>query len=320
MLYPLKLRGQNVEKVWGGKRLINTANQSAESVGERWDVTDHPTMESQVLNGKFRGRSFQDLLRENLTEMLGAKQGAEGLPLMLKFLEIDQGHLSVQVHPDDTTAQALGYARGKDEIWYILHAGAGSRMIAGYKEMDTVSLDNTDLNQFNEVPLYAGDVIYIPAGLVHALEGEIFLIEVQQNSDATFRIYDFDQNRELHLDQAARSLKKYGVPPKRNGVGIEEGIFKRNILMASKSFLLEEVLFRGSGIWPKRKAAFEILVCLEGHCTFQSDTFSVELQPYDVVFIPAGIGDMETRGHSKLLRSFVPDLEQLHLEILDRIS
>jgi mannose-6-phosphate isomerase len=214
-LYPLTFEPIYKEKIWGGRKLAELFDRDLPEgqIGESWDVAAHPNGMSVVDQGELEGRTLQELI-----EMYGSELGVseEKFPLLLKFIDAADD-LSVQVHPDDDYAAAHeGDELGKTEMWYIVHSEPGGRIIWGTKE--GVTRDDfaralqtggqAVLDCLNQVEVKAGDIFPISAGLIHALGKGVVVAEIQQNSDTTYRVYDWDRvdetgkGRELHIDKA----------------------------------------------------------------------------------------------------------------------
>ena len=206
----ISLKPRLVPRVWGGRRLARRFGYPGEEpVGEAWMVYD----ENEILEGSFAGRRLKDVLPELGPGFLGEKAvrryGLE-LPLLVKLLDT-AAWLSVQVHPDDAyahTVEAHTGFHGKNEAWVVLEAEPGAEIVYGVKrpltrdELRAAARDGSILELLNFVPVEPGDVIFIPAGTIHALGPGILLYEVQQRSDLTYRLYDYGRGRELHLDKA----------------------------------------------------------------------------------------------------------------------
>ncbi len=208
------------EKVWGGRALEIVLGKDLPSdklYGESWEASAHPNGLGVVLNGEFEGKTLPEILSQHGEEILGkeiSKKYSNTFPLLLKFLDIND-KLSIQVHPDDLYSIPIEKSFGKAECWYVISASPDAKLVMGMKEGITseqyiqkaTQNDFTDL--FEEVSVKVGDLIVIKPGMVHAsLEGSILICELQQNSDITYRIYDFDRlengvKRPLHIQKSA---------------------------------------------------------------------------------------------------------------------
>lgn len=221
-LYPLKFQPLPKERIWGGTRLNQIANhQSANShIGETWDVSALEDNDSEVVNGFLAENTLSELLEVYMSDLVGDKtycKHGNRFPLLVKLLDATD-RLSVQVHPNDEMAQANGEPNGKTEMWYVLEADEDAEVILGFnKEVTKEELEERMQNQtFSEVLNYQkvakGDVVFIPAGTVHAIGKGCMMLEIQQASDTTYRLYDYDrlqkngQPRQLHTKQAFEAI------------------------------------------------------------------------------------------------------------------
>jgi mannose-6-phosphate isomerase len=211
-LYPLLLRPQFHERVWGSRDLapIYSLEINGGPVGEVWLTGD----DCQVANGPLAGRTLAELSRGLGPELVGdAAPHAARFPLLIKFLFPKQ-KLSVQVHPDDETAARLGLACGKTECWYVLKADPGAQIGLGLKPGTTKgevaqAIRETRMERLlNWIDVHPGDVFYVDAGTVHAIGPGSVIVETQQNSDTTFRLYDYGRPRELHIEEGLHATKE----------------------------------------------------------------------------------------------------------------
>jgi mannose-6-phosphate isomerase len=217
--YPLRFTPIYHAKVWGGRRLASVMGRALppeEPIGESWEVADHPHGRSVVANGPLQGKSLHDLIIADPGGVLGTRgmrQGADRFPLLIKYIDATDD-LSVQVHPADEYAWAHAGEPGKTEMWFVLAADPGATLIAGLEPGVTAEQFRAALNSgdpaalLHRVPVQAGDAISIPAGRIHAITPGLLILEIQQNSDITYRLYDWGrvgldgQPRELHVEEA----------------------------------------------------------------------------------------------------------------------
>lgn len=222
--YPIKFEPILKEKIWGGTKLKNILNKktTSDQVGESWEISSVEGSESVVKNGPYRGLSITELLTKFGESFVGKKNYKEfgdQFPLLIKFLDANT-NLSVQVHPDDEMAQSEHNSFGKTEMWYIMDHDDDAEIILGLKDKhtDTEVLRDVDKDNvysiFNSETVSRGDTYFIPAGKVHAIGAGVLAAEIQQTSDITYRVYDWDRtdnegnSRELHLDQSVRATKE----------------------------------------------------------------------------------------------------------------
>ena len=208
--------------IWGGTQLrpYKGLAPSSEPIGESWEVSAVPSSTSIISNGSWQGRDLVSVIREAPEAILGKKVNAKyhgQLPLLVKFIDARRD-LSIQVHPNDEMAQRIHGKMGKSEMWYIIKADPGAHLYAGFKQAITPYEyqkrveDGTITEVLADHQVKAGDVFYLPAGRVHAICGGILLAEVQQSSDVTYRIFDYNRPgmdgkpRELHTELAAQAL------------------------------------------------------------------------------------------------------------------
>ncbi|MDO5089800.1 MAG: class I mannose-6-phosphate isomerase [Leptotrichiaceae bacterium] len=224
MLYPLKFKKVFIEKVWGGREFETKLNMTLpenKKIGESWEISAHPNGMSVVENGFLAGKTLQEIYDEYKEKLVGEKVYREygnTFPLLIKYLDVND-RLSIQVHPDDETAMKNHSELGKSESWYIMEASDDAVLIMGMKPGITKEefLKKAESNDFNEMfeekTVKKGDFIDIVPGTVHAsLKGSVLFAEIQENSDITYRIYDFDRTdskgvkRDLHIKQAAEVI------------------------------------------------------------------------------------------------------------------
>jgi mannose-6-phosphate isomerase len=211
-LYPLLLRPQFHERVWGSRDLAPVYSQEiiGDPVGEAWLTGD----ECKVANGPLTGRALSELSREFGLQLLGeVTPGASRFPLLIKFL-FPRDKLSVQVHPDDAAAALMGQPCGKTECWYVLKAGPGAQIGLGLKpgttksEVERAILETRMEQLLNWIDVRPGDMFYVDAGTIHTIGPGSVIVETQQNSDTTYRLYDYGRPRELHIEDGLRAAKE----------------------------------------------------------------------------------------------------------------
>jgi mannose-6-phosphate isomerase len=218
MLYPLIFEPIFKERIWGGRNLGQLYNKPLPAnvpIGESWEITDRPEGESVISNGPLKGKTLHWLV-ENHSEQLFGKTISGNFPLLIKILDA-QEKLSLQVHPPAKLAPLLG-GEPKTEMWYIAHAEPGAELYVGLKrgvtraEFEMKIKDGTVAGCFHRVPVKTGDAMFLPSGRVHAIGGGLVIFEVQQNSDTTYRVFDWnrvDKNgkaRDLHVKESLTSI------------------------------------------------------------------------------------------------------------------
>ena len=305
-LYPIKLRSVVREKVWGGQRIARTFRPdlpAGRSIGEMWMVWGDLVVE----NGELAGRKLDDVMHEYPLSLLGSRLAGHEVPtfpLLVKILDA-QETLSVQVHPDDAYAQEHeGEPFGKAEAWFILGADPGARLIHGVRrpvsrrEMEQAIKDGVLEDRLEYVPVRAGDVICNPAGAIHALGGGLLLYELQQSSDLTYRLYDWDRRdpeRPLHLSKSldVAHLEPYSQH-KTEPVSLPGAGGERKLLCAMRSFAAELLTVHSQMAAHPAGLCFHILTALEGSgrvCYNAEPCDSVALAAGASIVIPASSGE-----------------------------
>ena len=284
MLYPLLFEPNLHPTVWGGKQIRTYKNlqPSDEPIGESWEVSVVPSSVSIISNGAFKGLPLDMVVREHGAELLGKsvlEQYKGEFPLLVKFIDAADD-LSIQVHPNDEMAQRVEGKNGKTECWYIIKAAPGAYLYAGMKENITQDEyvkrveDGTICDVLAKHQVKTGDVFYLPAGRVHAIGGGILLAEVQQNSDVTYRIFDYNRPgldgkpRQLHTDKALQAIDFnvqdeyrtiYTNAEQRANPCIESPFFTMRIVVTNRPFHRNLMKYD----------SFIVTMCLEGDCTIQ---------------------------------------------------
>lgn len=327
MRYPVFFYPVYMERIWGGRKLAEKYNRKPESdkVGESWEISCHENGMSIIRNGELRGLRLDEAISRYGNELLGSavyNDSYRKFPLLIKLLDAEDT-LSVQVHPADEYANLHENGElGKTEMWYVIDAKPGARLIYGVKEGTDRDSFRHSINQghpeehLNELEVRAGDVLYIPAGLVHAIGEGILICEIQQNSDTTYRVYDWNRtddkgrHRELHIDKAMDVIDfnaKHGssLP----GLKIEEAGGQRIIYVACDYFAMEELRITDKMELIMDGKRFQTLTCIEGDGLIQYDGGQEEISAGSSCLIPASLARVEIRGSCKVIRSFVPDKE-----------
>jgi mannose-6-phosphate isomerase len=324
-LYPLKFTPILKERIWGGTKLETRFGKNLEgktNIGESWELSAVDGDVSVVENGPLAGNNLQELIEIYLDELVGEKvyekHGAE-FPLLIKFIDANED-LSIQVHPDDKWARERHHAFGKTEMWVALDDAEKPRLITGFnRDTDKATFlsklnDGTLTDMFNYEEVHKGDTYFVPAGRVHSICAGNLIAEIQQTSDITYRIYDYDRkdlegnSRELHLDLSL-DVMDYGKvkdpkvvysPAQNMPVELVScKYFTTNML--SLSVEVERDYFEFD--------SFVILICTEGKCTLgQPDGESVLLNAGETVLLPAVLHSVIIKplgGEVKLLEVYI---------------
>jgi len=294
-LYPLLLLPEFHERVWGTRDLsafYPSHQVGPDPIGEVWLTGEG----CRVANGSLKGRSLGELAQEFGDRLYGTLAPQPRFPLLIKII-FPEDKLSVQVHPDDVTAQKVGLPCGKTECWYVLSAAPGAKVALGLKpgsDHATVeaSIRSKSLEELLEwVEVKPGDMIYVDAGTVHAIGPDCVLLETQQNSDTTYRLYDYGRPRELHIERGLEAMKKVtraGKVRSRGGNG-------RVVLVSSPSFEVDKMLLKEE----KSLSTFENADVTSPHCivglrgcgVIESATASaITVGKGEAAIIPASLG------------------------------
>ncbi len=323
--YPLKFREIFRPMVWGGRKLGELLGKNlppGEKIGESWEVSEYGSNPSVVKNGPYRGKTLRYLLEQFTTQLVGtlAWRSSPGrFPLLIKFLDASE-KLSLQVHPDDQYARRQeGGQSGKTEAWYVIAATPGAELICGISQNTSPLRFAQAIRQgsldghLQQVAVSSGDVIFIPAGRVHAVGKNICLYEVQQTSDLTYRLWDWGRPRELHLEKGLEAIDFQFVPdPKVEGVEISTGENSRKYLIACRFFAVELLTVRTSLQERCDGRSFHILSVLEGEGKLFSPEGEENVGRGESILLPAATGTYGIRASAPLrvLKSYVPDLRQ----------
>lgn len=323
-LYPLLMQPGFDPRPWGTQDLspIYPNHRFEEKIGEAWLSGD----ECKVANGPLKGKTLAALSQEYQRELVGeAARDASRFPLLLKFL-FPHEKLSLQVHPDDTQALRVGEPWGKTECWYVAHAKPGSQIGLGLKpgvtarQLEEAIHQNRAEEVLNWVNVYAGDMIYVAGGTVHTLGPGSVIVETQQQSDTTYRLYDYGRPRELHLKDGIAAVKekvKSGKVLRPVPRDIATGQARWSPLVAAPYFVVDMFEIKEPVSPVTRdddvdKVSVQILVALEGCGVVESPgSEAVTLAKGDAVIIPACLEEYTVRPQWTLefLRAFVPGKE-----------
>lgn len=313
-LYPLTFRPVYKDYLWGGRGLaaVGKALPPTGVVAESWEISAHPNGPGVAADGALAGRTLAELTAAYGPRLLGTKYASEtAFPLLVKFIDA-QKPLSVQVHPgDDYARRRIGPdERGKNECWYVAAAREGAELIAGTKPgvdraaFEKAVADGTVTDCLRRVPIRAGDFVFIPAGLVHAIGAGLLILEIQQSSDTTYRVYDYDRvgpdgrRRPLHLAQALDcidfGLSAAAIP--------SEG---RGVLTDNPFFRVENVVLDGERRFDTEGKHFDILTAFAGEgAALVWDGGRRMLAPGVSVLVPAEVGAYRLEGRIHLLRAY----------------
>lgn len=322
-MYPLKFKKNLVKKVWGGrkfKEVLNMELPANDLYGESWEVSSHKGGLSYVDNGDFQGKSLIELIEKYGKDILGeeiAEKFKGKFPLLIKYLDIND-RLSVQVHPSDEYALRVEGEFGKSESWYIMEASDDATLILGIKDGITKEIfkERVEAKEFdglfNTVKVKKGDFINLCPGVVHAtMEGSILICEVQQNSDTTYRIYDFDRLvdgklRELHIDKALDVIDFEGdveITTDKSRKKILLAGAEKEELIRGEYFNIDKYLVDGE-FKDEINRNFKVYSILDGEGKIIYNEKEYHAEKGDTYFIPAGL-ELKIIGKLEILKSFI---------------
>jgi mannose-6-phosphate isomerase len=304
-MYPLKFIPIYQERIWGGRNLEKVFGRKihGDHIGESWDLSSHPNGTSIVENGFLAGKNLNEIIAEYKEKLMGKKfVNEKPFPLLIKILDAND-NLSIQVHPDDECAHKAAGEAGKTEAWYVVYAKQEAHIVYGLKnhitkeEFCKAVEDNRIVDTVKKVAVKSGDMIFVPAGTVHALLDGVMVYEVQQNSDTTYRIYDYDRvgddgkRRELHIDKALEVI---------NFVEQPSSIFT-NPSINCQHFSMEKLAIAGE-VYEKTNDQFIVYCVIEGSGEIRYEKALERLRPGDTVLIPACLESFIIRGNLLLLK------------------
>ncbi|HJC94632.1 MAG TPA: class I mannose-6-phosphate isomerase [Candidatus Phocaeicola excrementigallinarum] len=322
-MYPLKFKPILKSTIWGGNKIIPFKHLDCqqEQVGESWEISDVKGDESIVANGSDAGKNLTEMVNEYKEKLVGKENYARfngKFPLLIKFIDAQQD-LSIQVHPNDELAMKRHNSMGKTEMWYVIGATEGAHLRSGLSKQITPEeyaqriADNTICDVLADYPIHPGDVFFLPAGRIHSIGAGSFIAEIQQTSNVTYRIYDFnrkDKNgntRELHTELSKDAIdytvyedyRTHYTPKQNEGVELVECPY-----FTTSVYDLTEPM----NIDYSELDSFVIYICMEGACTVtDNEGNSLELQAGESVLFPATTQNVEVqpKGSVKFLETYV---------------
>lgn len=309
-LYPLKFAPVYKARMWGGEQLATVLNRtlpdSVEPIGESWELVDRHDEQSVVLNGALKGMTLNEIVRNYGKDLVGKNYHGGRFPLLIKLIDAGK-RLSLQVHPDADACARLGKGiEPKTEMWYIISAKRGAKIMAGLnpkstkrqllESMQTPEVEN-QLQVFNAEP---GDAYFISSGTIHAIGGGNLLLEIQQNSDTTFRVSDWgrvDANgipREIHVEQALESINFTNrTSPRISGV-VDAVNHNRKFPVVNRCQFFKVDDLRLVSEWrdtTNQTGSFHLISAINNPVNITNSNFNIELLPGDTCLIPACFGD-----------------------------
>lgn len=324
-MYPLKFEPILKQTLWGGDKIIpfKHLNDSLSNVGESWEISAVEGNESVVANGADRGLNLTEMVRKYQAELVGeanyARFGNE-FPLLIKFIDAKLD-LSIQVHPDDALAKKRHNCMGKNEMWYVVDSDPGAKLISGFtqqitpKEYKERVHDGSFADVLSQAEIHPGDVFYVPAGRVHGIGAGAFVAEIQQTSNITYRIFDYNRRdaegklRELHTSQAMDAI---------NFADVEDDFSTHYDLVQNEPVEVVASPYFTTSVYDMTEEiscdyseldSFVIFICVAGACTLTDDgDNTIELQAGETVLLPAttqSVNIVPAENGVKLLETYV---------------
>lgn len=314
---PILLMPSGKDYLWGGNRLKTEYGKDIEltPLAETWECSVHPNGPSYAVSGEHKGMTLAEIIQMH-PEYVGHKNNQ--IPVLIKFIDAAKD-LSVQVHPSDEYARKNENGQnGKTEMWYVLEAKEGAKLVWGFEHKVTKEIlekditDGTLQNDLHYVPVHKGDVFLIDSGTVHAIGEGILLAEIQENSDLTYRLYDYNRRdkdgnlRELHFDKAVQVLNMNPIgdtSQKPRYVRYFYGC-SRETLCRCKYFETEKIQVTKGFSFSVMKNSFQVLLCTNGEGGLETDGSNrpLRFQKGSCIFLPAGLGRCHVIGECDLLK------------------
>jgi mannose-6-phosphate isomerase len=306
-VYPLIFHPRFKERVWGGRRLealYGKALPPGVRIGESWEISDRPGDESVVANGPLAGRTLRSLMEEHAAALLGsARPAREGrFPLLCKILDA-RDTLSLQVHPPPHRAGGLG-GEPKTEMWYIAEASDGAELFAGLRrgitrdQFEAAARSGEVAELFHRLPVRAGDAMFLPSGRVHAIGAGLVIFEIQQNSDTTYRVFDWNRvgldgrPRELHLAESMASIDFEDVEPELvSAPVVDEGALGRQALVRDPLFHVDLCEGRAHGTKRLAGGSPSVVAVIAGRVIAAGGGVPLPLRPGDFAVLPASLDE-----------------------------
>ena len=309
-MYPIKFENLYYERIWGGKDLEKFRNNVPEGViGESWDIACHKNG-----TGELKGKGFDEVIKEYGNKFLGNSISIdEDFPLLIKLITA-KDKLSVQVHPNDEYAKKIENDLGKTEAWYVVDAEEGASLIVGTKDCDKETfkkaIEDGNLDKYlNKIPVKKGDFFYVQSGLVHAICEGILIAEIQQSSDTTYRVYDYNRGREIHVEKALDVIDFSLKGENTQGITIKNDGYDKTYLCLGEYFTIQKYEVNTSVKEASDEDRFYLFTCVDGEGTIKYNGGEEKISMGDSIFIPASLGEYELCGKFTLLKSYVPDVK-----------
>ncbi|WP_297419933.1 type I phosphomannose isomerase catalytic subunit [Clostridium sp.] len=308
-MYPIRFENLYYEKIWGGRDLESFRDNLPEgNIGESWDIACHPNGTGVVANGEYKGIKFDDLIKEYGYDVVGTKVSLEKLPLLVKLIN-SREKLSVQVHPGDEYAAKFEGDYGKTEAWYVVDAKPNATLIVGTKDCTKAEFEaaikSGEVEKYlNKIDVKKGDCFLINSGLIHAICEGVIIAEIQQNSDVTYRVYDYGRPREIHVEKALDVTNFELQCENLKGEEVSFDGYKKSLLCKNEYFGIEKLTIEEALKDSGDKDKFDILTCVDGEGTIEGDGYCEKIKMGDSYLIPAALGNYEIKGKLTVLKSY----------------
>jgi len=310
--FPLRCRPLLKPKIWGGRGLERVLGKSLppdQVIGESWEVADVPEGTSSIAGGPLEGASLREVMERFGDRLLPGRRG-EQFPLLVKFIDA-QEDISIQVHPDaDTCRRCFPAERSKNETWLIVHVEPGGAVLHGVRpgvtidELSARIADGTVMEAMRRIDVRPGDVIHLPAGTLHAMLRGVMLLEVQEPSDSTFRVYDHDRlaldghPRELHIEQALESVRLNGDAPACIEPRAQERPWgRRELLIDIAPYRMERLTLRGEVVLRREAGVPGVVVGVAGRTELQWPRGAALMAMGETFILPPGVERLALRPH-----------------------
>ena len=303
MLYPLTFHPIFKERIWGGRNLARLFGKDLppdKRIGESWEISDRPEAVSVIAQGSLAGKSLRWLMETRAEEVLGHASASEGrFPLLIKLLDATST-LSLQVHPPASVAARLS-GEPKTEMWYVADAQPGAELFVGLKrgvtrnDFERQMAKGTVADCFHRIRVKAGDAMYLPSGRVHAIGEGLVIFEIQQNSDTTYRVFDWDRlgdngrPRDLHITESLASINFEDFEPGLVAAEFSSGHLCQRTLVAGPLFVVEECAWRRAAQRRVQNREMLILGVLSGKLIIGHEDSRIEITPGRFSLIPASV-------------------------------
>jgi mannose-6-phosphate isomerase len=316
--YPLQFDAILKERIWGGEKLKTILNKPITSpiTGESWELSTVEGDVSVVANGEYKGKSLTELINEYPNEILGTavyERFGKQFPLLFKYLDARED-LSIQVHPNDELAKVRHNSFGKTEMWYVTQADEDARIIVGFKKDSSREeylehLNNkTLISILDDVKAKPGDVFFLETGTVHAIGAGLVIAEIQQTSDITYRLYDFDRKdaqgntRELHVDLALDAINYKQVNTHKE---YTKDVNESNVVVDCPYFTTNFIPLEDEKVVSNLGLSFVVYMCIEGSFELDYEGVTYQYKKGDTVLIPAAMKSYTLKGKASVLEIYI---------------